>query len=194
MSVFMHLFKCIVCISILVLVGCNQGRETPTWDERKTCEGRKLLVLDHQNAKGEVWMFIAPDCPLSQQYVQSYNQLKDSFLKRGLLFLGVVPGKLYSCEEIQHFSDSFQFKPPIIYDADFHLAKYSEASVTPEFVLLDSAHQVLYHGAIDDWAIGLAQKKLEPKQFYLKDAIERYLDGRAIERAFVQPVGCFIEE
>ena len=138
-----------------------------------------------------VLMWLAPDCPLCQTYSTEFVRMADSF--PDLQFLGVLPGNLYSKEEVNYFVDSFQFDKPILVDADFKLTKKMGVTTTPEFLVLDNNLSIRYQGKFDDWATALAQKKPKPTEHYFKDALTSFMAGETIKTQYTEPLGCLIE-
>jgi hypothetical protein len=137
-------------------------------------------------------MFIAPDCPLSQSYAYTFRQLLDSFSQNFDGYL-VLSGNDYSISEQALFEDSFSFGTPLILDENYQLAQFLGATVTPEVFMLDSTKQVLYSGKIDNWAIGLARKKIRADSFYLRWAMQDFLNNKPITIKRTEPVGCVLE-
>ncbi len=143
--------------------------------------------------KGTVFCFFSPDCPLSENYTLPINELSIKYQSESILFYNVFSGTLYSESKIDSFVKTYQLKPESILDDNYQLKKYLDATITPEVFLLDSNLNVVYRGKIDDWIISLGKKKSAPTQFYLEDAINSYLEGRAPKIPSIKAIGCFIE-
>lgn len=60
------------------------------------------------------------------------------------------------------------------------LAKYLKATTTPEVFVLNNKGEVVYSGAIDNWAIDLGEKRQVITEFYLKDALNALLQNKKI--------------
>lgn len=177
-------FKSLFYLLTFVLFGCGNTVST----ELISRDGLKI-DLTKQNT---VLMWLAPDCPLCQTYSSEFLAL-DSLYRSHFQFVGVLPGNLYSTDEIDHFVDSFHFDLPIVMDDKYLLTKKYQVSVTPEFILLDTNLKIQYQGKFDDWATGLAQKKVKPTQFYLKNALNQFAASQNVSPNYVEPVGCLIE-
>lgn len=145
------------------------------------------------SSPGVVCMTMTPDCPLCQTYSTEFVKLANEWSRKGLKFYAILPGEIYSDEEIRHFQDSFQFDLPVIVDKEYELVKQLGATVTPEFFLLDSTMAIKYQGKYDDWATGLARKKPKPTKFYLAQALEQFYNGQTVTTAKTEPLGCLIE-
>lgn len=137
-------------------------------------------------------MFLTPDCPLAKNYTRPFLDLNEDYADSSIAFIGVLPGKLYSREEIETYTSTYNFTVPVIEDTDFHLTSRFSPEVTPEFVLV-SKSGVIYQGALDNWMKGLGQYRKRPTKFYLRDAIAQWKNNSPITNAKTQAYGCFIE-
>jgi len=159
----------------------------------KTLDGKKVKINCNTNVKGIVFVFILPDCPFSQFYATSINQVYSNFNKKGYQFYGIVPGNLYSIAEIDSFKNNYEFIPEILIDYQSSLTKQLKVSVVPQAIFTDNVGRVLYTGKIDDQAIAAGQKKYQPTKFYLLDALKSHFSHKTIIVKETKPVGCFIE-
>jgi thiol-disulfide isomerase/thioredoxin len=138
-----------------------------------------------------VVMFIAPDCPLCNTLAKPYSELSKAYPE--VQFLAVHSGKNYEAMELNRFATENGFTPSIFRDLDYAVAHQLEATVTPEFFLLDSSQKILYRGMMDDRILELGRYKQKWSEFYLKDAIENTLAGNIINPKVTEPVGCVLE-
>lgn len=145
------------------------------------------------NTKLSVYIFLSPECPLSQNYTKTLNGLNDEYGNH-VRFIGVIPGRTYSPAEIKKYVSEYKVRFKIIRDKKRALVSKMNATVTPEVILVNEQKAVLYQGAIDDWAISLGKKKLSPTTPYLKNAIEQALHGKEIVVRSTKPVGCLIDD
>jgi thioredoxin-related protein len=104
-----------------------------------------------------------------------------------------VPGNLYSLNEIDSFKYQYNFLPEILIDKTYSLAKKYNVKVVPQVVVTDVKGNVLYTGKIDDQAILAGQKKYQPTQFYLLDALKNISLGKPVKVKRTNAVGCYIE-
>lgn len=151
------------------------------------------IDLNNSDKLGVVCMFITPDCPLSQAYAKSFSKLALEYQSE-FTFFACLPGVLYPHEEIEHFIDSFNFRLPIVVDSSLILTNRWDAEITPQFFVVDNRGKIKYDGSIDNWAIDLAQKRLAPSEFYLKDALEELKNDREVTISHTDAIGCFIEK
>lgn len=138
-----------------------------------------------------VVMFIAPDCPLCKTLAKPYNELAKKYTD--IQFLAVHSGENYEAMELNMFVTENDFKPPVFRDLDYTTAHLLNATVTPEFVLVDSSGKILYQGLLDDRILRLGSYKQQWSEFYLEDAIKAVLTDVKPKIAKTTPVGCVLE-
>ena len=175
--------------TILLAFGCNSGLSGSGSWELTDLNGQTIDI----DKRSEIYvvMFISADCPLSQLYAKSFTSLMDRFPE--FHFIGVSPGENDDKNMLLAFQENYGFGPEIYRDFNYHFSKKLNASVTPQFFIIDQEMDVLYNGAMDDWAIDLARKKIAPKRHYLLDALEAVSSGKELELEKTEPVGCIIE-
>jgi thioredoxin-related protein len=159
-----------------------------------------LQTLDQNNASVQfdsaalyLFVFLSPECPLSQNYTLVLNNLEKKFGKE-LKSYGIIPGRAYSIQEVRQFAGDYKLEIPVWIDLKKELSNYLQATVTPEVVLLNKKGELIYRGAIDDWVEKLGQKKVKARVHYLEDAIKAYLDNKSVRVKSTKPVGCLINE
>jgi thiol-disulfide isomerase/thioredoxin len=146
-----------------------------------------------EGRKAAVFVFLATDCPLSQGYTLTLNDLSKEFEGSGVRFVGVFPGTEPQKGAIDDFVKTYNLKFQALADPDFKLADFLHASKTPETFVLNSAAQTIYKGAIDDWAPELGLHRTVVTKHYLKDALDSMLENKPVPVKETQAVGCFIE-
>lgn len=152
-------------------------------DLRKEIEKNELSVL----------LFLSPECPLCQNYAPTIQEIQNSFSDKEVEFFGIVSGDFYSRESILKYTLKYGIDMPILLDPEIKLADQLKAEITPEAVVLNDQGNIVYMGAIDNWAISLGQKRLQASAHYLTDALNNYLIGKKVEPTKTKAVGCFIE-
>jgi thiol-disulfide isomerase/thioredoxin len=146
-----------------------------------------------QNNKAAVFVFLATDCPLSQSYTLTLNNLAKEFEPKRIGFYGVFSGDAISKSAIDEFVSTYHVSLPVTLDPQGKLADFFGATTTPEAFLTDSSGRTLYKGAIDNWAPGLGQHRTVITQHYLYDALQSVQAGKPVQVKETQAVGCFIE-
>lgn len=147
-------------------------------------EGRKKMQL---------FVFLSPECPLCKNYANVLNDIVIRFNKDVDLY-GVVPGSTYSNADIKKFTEKYKLTFPVVKDEKKQLTAQFKAGITPEVFLLSATGQLLYKGAIDNWAISLGKQRSVTSQNYLSDAIDHASKGQKIHLPYTTPVGCIIND
>ncbi|MGJ1351001.1 redoxin domain-containing protein [Sphingobacterium spiritivorum] len=145
------------------------------------------------NNKPHVFIFYSSDCPLSQKYTLTISNLYNKYTGK-INFVGVFPGKEHGPEEYQNFKDKYNINYMLIKDEKFNLTSHLKATITPEVFLIDKSGKIIYHGAIDDWAVKLGKTKQQPTINYLENAIESLLNNKNVQSDYIKPIGCYIEQ
>gem|GEM_PF-1714001 len=146
-----------------------------------------------QGPTGQVFVFLQPDCPLSQDQTRTLADLAEDPRWRDFCFTGVFPGSLYQRAELEAFMLRYPCPYRLLWDPDLELARALGASVVPEVFVLNGQGDVMYQGAIDDWAIREGSKRQQPKEAYLKNALFALQRGEKPQPSKTEAVGCLLE-
>ncbi|EEI91466.1 antioxidant, AhpC/TSA family [Sphingobacterium spiritivorum ATCC 33300] len=174
------------------LTGAQLSLEYSSINAVKTLQNKDYDFLNLNN-KPHVFIFYSSDCPLSQKYTLTISNLYNKYTDK-INFVGVFPGKEHGPEEYKNFKDKYNINYMLIKDEKFNLTSHLKATVTPEVFLLDKSGKIMYHGAIDDWAVKLGKTKQQPTINYLENAIESLLNNKNIQSDYIKPIGCYIEQ
>lgn len=155
--------------------------------------GNNSALIQFDSAALHLFIFLSPECPLSQNYSLVLNALQKKFSPELRLY-GIIPGRTYSEQTVRQFTGDYKLLFPVWIDLAKELSDYVQATVTPEVVLLNKSGALVYRGAIDDWAAALGQKKVKARVHYLEDAIKAYLQKKEVPVKKTAPVGCLINE
>lgn len=136
----------------------------------------------------KAYVFIGPDCPISQDYVGVINTLAKEYADR-VQFIGVVPG-VRAASQLESFRREFQATFEIVADDAYKLVDQFSVGHTPEVVLLDASGEVQYQGAIDNWYYELGRHRMQATAFYLTDAIEACSQAKPVMIKTTRVVGC----
>jgi len=161
---------------LVLLVAC--GKNSP--------EAIDQYVRDKRAA---VFVFLATDCPLSQSYSRTLNDLRAQFVADGVEFYGVFPGE----SAVDDFVATYKITFPVVVDRSFQLTDFFGATKTPEAFAVDADGRSIYKGAIDNWAPELGQHRTVITEHYLLDALRSLVHHENIRVRETPAVGCFIE-
>jgi len=176
-------------------VACS-GKNTPsTLDEwQGTDIAGNIYTWDNLiGNEANVIVLFSPDCPLSQNYTKTINDLKQNFSGQDVHMTVVVPG-YFNNDEVNTFKTTYQLDMPIVIDKNNTLINLLDGTITPEVFLFDKTGMMIYTGAIDNWAVDLGQKRQVITAYYLQDAIAATLHHEEVKIKKTEAVGCFIEQ
>jgi peroxiredoxin len=137
--------------------------------------------------KGAVVLFWSETCSHCIRYDNYFNEFTKKHPDLGLMAVASRQG-----ETIEHLRSAItarNLRFPILHDSDRSVARQWFTQQTPRVFLVDSARQLLYRGAIDNFRL-----PEDPEyQAYLEPAIGQFLAGEPIERPETASFGCAIE-
>jgi thiol-disulfide isomerase/thioredoxin len=185
------------CSLVMFAFCCHRKTQQPSaniFSYQLSLSNDSLLNFETlRNNKASVFVFLAPDCPLSQSYTLTLNKLRGQFADVGVGFYGVVESSRYKKKEIDEYIAQYRIDLPIVLDSHADLAKFFGAIVTPEVFLVNSEGQTIYQGAIDNWAPELGQHRTVITEHYLLDSLNGFVRSGRVSVSTTKPVGCFIE-
>ena len=154
-----------------------------------TYENERVWISD-SDAQFFIFIFIDPNCPISQKYIPTINLLVEA---HDLSVYGVQPNPGIDNAEIFKFKEEYEFRFPVINDTAQKLTYYLNASVTPEVFLLDNSGTIIYSGAIDNWFFDLGRYRKEATIHYLKEALDSNYGTLFSVNNKTKAIGCLIQ-
>lgn len=177
----------------IYLAVCLFSCTSPDKHDAHNADETKVLN-DFTSYAATVVTFLGPECPLSENYTKTLNNLQKQFEPNKVRFVDVFSGTYYSEHAIDSFITLFDVQQPKYLDKDQTLTKKLQATITPECFIFDSNGKVVYSGAIDNWAVDLGQKRQVITEFYARDVLQALIEKKSIPYSKTQAVGCFIEQ
>lgn len=139
------------------------------------------------NGKPQVLIFLASKCPCAYNHQETFKSLVDKYGKE-IDFKAVFIDKNDDGEDIKDMLKNLGWSIQYTIDKTrTYIHKYNP-EVTTECMLVSSGGEILYRGAVDDSPLNLGQVN----NFYLKDAIENYMQHVPIKVKRGKAVGCLI--
>ncbi|MFZ8836858.1 MAG: hypothetical protein ACO3MV_04035 [Flavobacteriales bacterium] len=143
----------------------------------------------------KVWVFLAPLCPICQDYTFYLNALHEQWQAEAseeLEMVGWFPNPAVTDEAIDEFANR--------YGVEWKLARdtigWSEAvgaRYTPEAVLISPSGEVVYRGRVNDLYYALGKHRSKPRNSDLALAVDQALAGEEVLPATTEAIGCPIE-
>ncbi len=182
-------------LSLIGLSGSARGG-SPSGLKDTTLRG-----LDHERIQlaapaggATVVVFYSTECPISNAYSPTLDELMTKFGKRSVEWIGICVDPDLSNSEVRTHAQDFRLKLRIARDRHGSFARKIGATMTPEAFVMDDKGLVRYHGRIDDQYVDRRVRNAAPGGSELRDAIAAVLDGKAVAVPHVAAVGCPIPE
>ncbi len=158
-----------------------------------------------------VVVFTGIDCPVGNLYLQTLNEIAETYAERNVTVIGINSNASESLDQLAAHAEEYDVRFPIYRDDDALAADLLLAEKTCEVVILQNQPesrpiprrrggpgeelQIRYRGAIDDQFVlsDRTARKAEPTVTYLKDALNDLLTGVEPRRASTPVSGCPIE-
>jgi thiol-disulfide isomerase/thioredoxin len=143
-------------------------------------------------ARATVFVFIHPDCPVSNKYAPELNRLHDEFSARGIRLFAVYPGRDDDEAAIAAHYKEYGLRMPALRDPDFRLTDLAGATMTPEAAVF-VGRTLVYRGRVDDRAPRLGVWRAAASTRDLAAVLTRIADGERVTLRTTQAVGCYIK-
>ena len=156
-------------------------------------DDKKHSLEDYTNHKGLLVVFMCNHCPYVKAKIDAIKEVHEKF-KDDIALVGIN-----SNDSIKYPDDSFEsmkivakekgIKFDYLGDETQEIAKKYGAVCTPDPFLFDSERKLIFHGRIDN-----AMNPLETAtEKTMINKIQRFLDGKKIEKSFDPSIGCSIK-
>lgn len=164
------------------------GKQAPPFTLKDT-DGKEHSLSEFLSAHDyTVVMFIATQCPISNDYNERMAALHKHYAPKGIAFVGINSNKQEDVEEIKEHAAKNGFAFTILKDWNNVVADAYGAQLTPEVFVLDRQALVLYHGRIDD-----SRNAAKVTSHDLRLTLDALLAGKPVPRAETKAFGCTIK-
>jgi peroxiredoxin len=154
--------------------------------------GRPHGAEEWQHRSAVALLFISADCPISNRYAPTINQLAADFGAKNTAFYGIQSDPDITPDEARKHAEDFGFHFPVLLDPAQVLASRYGVSVTPTAVVVSPAGEMVYRGRIDDRSVDLGKWRDVAGSQDLRDAIAATLANRKIAGPSHEAIGCFL--
>jgi hypothetical protein len=135
--------------------------------------------------KVKVYLFLQSQCPCIYNHKETFGKLLKTYSNK-VSFTAVFTGSKETDKDMKQLISDLGWNLPYLKDIDHKLIRRLKPKVSTDCVLVDENGKVLYLGAIDDGP----QNMGTVKNFYLKDALEAYLNNQPIKVSSAKSIGC----
>lgn len=183
----MRLFCAILCLATGLSIA-SPGEPRLVLNDLDNTPHRPLDPVDKM---GSVLFFFWQDCPISNSYVPEINRISASHTNFAFYVVQVDPD--LSLVAAKEHARKFDLHPPVLLDPKHQLVKLTQATVTPEAVVLGKSGQILYRGRIDNLYAALGKKRAAATERDLIDALDAIAAGKPVKKIETKAVGCSIQ-
>ncbi|MCU0423773.1 MAG: redoxin domain-containing protein [Bacteroidia bacterium] len=179
--------------SAIILSVTSAPVETVWQTKLMDLKGNLKNLQQFRSNKATVIYFLSPECPLCQSYSLTINQIYTRFKDNEFNFIGIIPGRNYSVDEIKSYGRKYKLQVELLRDTASLLVNKLQATITPEVFVLNKNGDILYSGRIDNWAYELGRKRTVITEHNLINALQEINAGKQVSIKKTKAVGCFIE-
>jgi len=140
-----------------------------------------------------VLIFVRTDCPISNRYAPTIQQLSAQNRDKAAFFL-VYPSRKETPDTIRKHDREFGYKLAALRDPQHILVKESQAQTTPEAAVFDASRRLVYHGRIDNLYEDFGHARKNATTHELVDAIQAAIAGKTLSGSATPAVGCYISD
>ena len=140
-----------------------------------------------------VLIFVSSDCPISNGYAPEIQRLCTEYRKRGASCTLVYEDAAIDPAAVRTHLEAFGYRDlPAVIDTGHAIAAMTEATVTPQAVVVAAGGAVKYRGRIDNRYEEPGKRRRVVTVHDLRDALDDVVEGRAVATPATEAVGCFI--
>jgi hypothetical protein len=159
------------------------------------------LALFASTGKPSALFFIATDCPISNWYAPTIQQICRDYAARGVectlvyedVELGATPAVLDAA--VRTHLHEYRYGSMIAaVDRRRVVAKHAKATVTPSVAVVDGGGTVRYRGRIDNAYADLGKPRQHVTSHDVRVSLDAMLAGRAVPVPETEALGCYITD
>lgn len=188
-----------ICRSLLLLSLFLAHSRTPAPAEEDpeklaftTLEGETISPLSTETDQPIAILFITVDCPIANAYAPEIGRIFEEYRPRGIRFLLIHVDPDLKVETARKHASDYNLKAPIVIDRQHQLVTATEATITPEAVVLDATGKKIYQGRIDDLFTDFGTRRTQASQRDLRNALEAVVEGKPVPVPETEAIGCLM--
>ena len=142
--------------------------------------------------KLNVWVFVLPECPISNQYAPEINRIIKEYKPIGVDFSLVHVETTATATSAKLHAKQFGYTCRILLDKNQSLVKIARATKVPEVAVVTQNGTIVYLGRIDNLYFDLGKRRKEVTRKDLRIAIQETLNGKNVSVPKTDVIGCYI--
>jgi hypothetical protein len=156
-------------------------------------DGKSFDPFRAAQGKVVVLIFVRTDCPISNRYAPTVQQLRVQKEGQATFFL-VYPDKKETADSIRKHDREFGYTLAALRDPQHFLVKLSQVQITPEAAVFDASRRLVYHGRIDNLYEDFGHARKTATTHELEEAIRAAIHGKTANAQATPAVGCYISD
>jgi AhpC/TSA family len=161
----------------------------------------QAFALFAPKGAASVIFFVATDCPISNWYAPTIQQVCRDYSSRGVdctlvyedVDLGKTPAELDAAVR-SHLREYRYDAMTAAVDRTRVVAKRAKATITPQVVLVDQAGAIRYRGRIDNAYADLGKPRQHVTSHDVRVSLDAVLAGRPVPAPETEALGCYITD
>ncbi len=153
-------------------------------------ESGSIVLRELFGANATVVVFLSTECPISNGYIPTLNQLAADFAERGVKVIGINSNDGPSLHDLRAHRKEFAISFPVVKDAGAVVADAMQATHCPHAAVLDVKGKVRYLGRVDDRYSRRGGAATDVQRFDLGIALEEVLADKSVTVDRTKVIGC----
>ncbi len=162
--------------------------------EIASVDGAKIKPFGGKDHKAVVLLFVAHECPISNQYAPEIKRVVQVYAPKKVAFHIVYIEPDLTAKKAREHIAAFGYPRPALLDGKQQLAHLAGATITPEVAVFTPDGKRRYLGRINDLYAGLGKRRAQATTHDLRDALDAILGGKAVAQPITKAFGCYISD
>ena len=177
-------------LSVLLMLATQRVQAAPL--VVRDANGNKVILLQDKSRRATVLLFVTNECPITNAYAPEIKRICDTYTAQKVAFYLVYADPELKAATVRQHGKDYRLPGVALLDPTHLLVHFTQATVTPEAVILAPDGKRLYRGRIDDRYIDFGKARYAATTHDLRDALDAVLQGRPVPHPTTKAIGCFI--
>ncbi len=157
-------------------------------------EGAPTYPLKIESGRNLVFLFVAPDCPISNRYAPEIIRLHEFCDAHQCNLFVVYAEPDAQIQSLRQHATEYGLLPLALWDKSLELATAYGATTVPQAIALHSGPQrrIVYRGRIDDRYLAFGKARIQPQTFDLRDCVVAMQEHSELPFRETRAIGCAI--
>lgn len=153
-------------------------------------DGQQTLLNSLAGPQGTLFVFLSTECPLSNGYVPTINQLSRELISSGVAVVALNPNGAQDLRDLAAHRRKYAIDCPVLKDPQGRVAAAVGATICPSVVLLDREGRLIYRGRIDDRYARRGAAAGDIHRDDVREACREFLAGGPVSVPETTALGC----